>query len=134
MTDWTWISADLLHLIHDEQIAEHGGLPGVRDENGLLSALARPQQLANYGEPDLAELAASYLFGLAKNHGYSDGNKRAAWAVARTFLLLNGYGVVTNGIDAVRMVEAVAASEFNESEVADWFRARLQKDKGQPHG
>lgn len=129
MTDWTWISAELLHLIHDEQIAEHGGLPGVRDKNGLLSALARPQQLANYGKPDLAELAASYLFGLAKNHGYSDGNKRAAWAAARTFLLLNRYAVVTNGIDAVRMVEAVAASEFSESEVADWFRARLQKDK-----
>lgn len=127
MTSWIWISDLLLYVIHDRQIVDYGGLPGIRDENAILSALAKPQQHANYGTPDLAELSADYLVGLAKNHGFNDANKRTAWATARTFLLLNGYSLAKNGLEAVTMVEDVASSQMSLGEVTIWYRARIQK-------
>ncbi len=125
MTAWKWIDPKTVQAVHEYQLAEHGGLDGVRDGGLVDSALARPQNLAAYGEPDAADLAAAHAYGLAKNHGFSDGNKRTAWVAARLFLADNGYVLRFDGIDAVWMVEALAAGTLNEAEVAEWFRARI---------
>jgi death-on-curing protein len=125
MTAWRWVRADVLFAIHDRQIAEHGGLDGIRDLGAVESALARPQNHANYGEPDAAALAAAYAFGLARNHGFSDGNKRTAWIAARLFLADNGFDLTFDPADAVRTVEAVAAGSMPEGDLAEWFRQRM---------
>jgi death-on-curing protein len=125
VTAWRWVSAQVVYAIHDRQLAEHGGLDGVRDEGAMQSALARPQNLAAYGGPDVADLAAAYAYGLARNHGFSDGNKRTAWVVARLFLADNGYRLRFDPVDAVRTVEAVASGTLPEDGLAAWFRDRL---------
>lgn len=125
MTAWRWVEASVVRAIHDRQLAEHGGLPGVRDESAIESALARPRNLAAYGEPDEAALAAAYAYGLACNHGFCDGNKRTAWVAARLFLADNGYRLRFDPADAVRTVEAVAGGTMAEGELAAWFRDRL---------
>jgi death-on-curing protein len=124
---WRWISKTALLLLHDESLAEHGGAPGLRDEGLLDSALARPLQLASYGEPppDLAALAASYGVGLAKNHGFVDGNKRAAFLAVGLFLAINGHRLVTSQADATLTMLAVAAGEIDEAAFAAWVRAHL---------
>jgi death on curing protein len=126
VTEWRWIDPQTIQAVHEYQLAEHGGLDGVRDLGLVESALARPQNLAAYGEPDAADLAAAYAFGLAKNHGFADGNKRTAWVAARLFLADNGYTLQVNGTEAVLMVEAMAAGTLDEPAVADWFRARMR--------
>lgn len=125
MTEWRWIAAALVYAIHDRQLAEHGGPDGIRDEGAVESALARPRNLVAYGEPDAADLAAAYAYGLARSHGFSDGNKRTAWIVARLFLADNGYHLQFDKIDAVKVVTALAAGLLAESELAAWFRERL---------
>ena len=115
----------VVQALHDRQLAEHGGLPGVRDVGALESALARPVNLAAYEEPDAGALAAAYAFGLARNHGFADGNKRTAWVVARLFLMINGVKLDFDKADALRMVLALAAGEIGEAEVAQWFRDRI---------
>lgn len=127
MTAWRWVSPEVLHAIHDRQIAEHGGPDGVRDSGTIESALARPRNLAAYSKPDAADLAAAYAYGLARNHGFVDGNKRAAWVAARLFLAHNGYRLRFDPADAVRTVEALAADTLDESGLAAWFRGRLEK-------
>jgi death-on-curing protein len=97
----------------------------LRDLNAVESALARPKNIAAYETPDAACLAAAYLFGLARNHGFLDGNKRTAWIVARLFLADNGCRLAFDPADAVRTVESVAAGRIDEAELADWFRRRL---------
>lgn len=126
MTDWRWVGSDLVHALHDRQLAEHGGPDGVRDPGAVESALARPLNLAACGTPDAADLAAAYAFGLARNHGFVDGNKRTAWVVARLFLADNGYRLRFDPVDAVKTVEALAAGSLGESQLAAWFRDRLQ--------
>jgi death-on-curing protein len=126
MTAWRWVGTDLVHALHDRQLAEHGGPDGVRDPGAVESALARPLNLAAYGTPDAADLAAAYAFGLARNHGFVDGNKRTAWVVARLFLADNGYRLRFDPVDAVKTVEALAAGSLSESQLAAWFRDRLQ--------
>lgn len=125
MTSWRWVDAQVVQAIHDRQIGEHGGLPGIRDQGAVESALARPQNLAAYGQPDAAALAAAYAYGLARNHGFSDGNKRTAWVVARLFLADNGYRLRFEAADAVRTVEAVASGDLAEKELLTWFQQRL---------
>lgn len=125
MKRWRWVRPDVVYAIHDAQLAEHGGPPGVRDEGALESALARPQNKAAYGEPDAAQLAAAYAFGLVRNHAFTDGNKRTGWVVARVFLADNGYRLQFDPGDAVRMVEALAAGKVSEAEAAAWFRERI---------
>lgn len=125
MTGWRWVDAAVVQAIHDRQLSEHGGLSGARDPGAVASALARPENLAAYGEPDAAGLAAAYAFGLARNHGFSDGNKRTAWVVARLFLADNGYRLRFDPVDAVRTVEAVAAGTMQEDSLAAWFRDRM---------
>ena len=121
-----WISKRALLLLHDESLAQHGGASGIRDEGLLESALARPENLAVYGSPDLAELAASYAFGLAKNHPFIDGNKRAAFLAAGLFLALNGQRLVVAQAEATVMVLDLAAGEITEEAFANWLRAHLQ--------
>ena len=125
MTEWRWVGVQVVHAIHDRQLAEHGGLAGLRDLHAIESALARPQNLAVYGAPDAADLAASYANGLARNHGFADGNKRTAWVVARLFLADNGLRLRFDPADAIKTVEAVASSGIPESVLAAWFRGRL---------
>jgi death-on-curing protein len=124
---WIWVSLEVALAAHQEQIAEHGGGEGVRDQGMLESAMARPQNLAVYGDPDAVELAAAYAFGIARNHPFVDGNKRTAAVVSETFLALNGYTVGATDAELVVAFIALAAGELNEEEMADWFRNHLQK-------
>ena len=88
---WNWVGPNVVLAIHDRQLAEHGGADGIRDLGAIESALARPVNLAAYGDPDAAEMAAAYVYGLAMNHGFVDGNKRVAWVTGRLFLADNDY-------------------------------------------
>ena len=112
--------------MHDEQIAEHGGLAGVRDLGLVLSALARSQNLAAYGNPDIADLAAAYALGIARNHAFLDGNKRTAWVVAETFLLKNGYELIAGDEVGVATMLAVAEGSMPEQEFAIWVRTYIR--------
>lgn len=123
---WRWIRDSSVLAIHDEQIAEHGGLAGVRDLSLLLSALARPQNLAAYGNPDIADLAAAYALGIARNHAFLDGNKRTAWVVAETFLLKNGYELIAGDEVGVATMLAVAEGSMPEQEFAIWVRTYIR--------
>jgi len=120
-----WVDKRALLLLHGESLAEHGGLPGLRDEGLLDSALARPLNLAAYGQPDLAALAAAYGVGLAKNHPFADGNKRVAFLAVGLFLALNGYRLNASQIEATQAMLAVAASEIDEAGFAAWLRQHL---------
>jgi len=122
---WSWVALDVVLAIHDRQIAEHGGLDGTRDAALVESALARPQNLAAYGEPDAADLAAAYANAIAKNHGFSGGNKRSAWVVARLFLRLTGTTLKFNPADAVALMLGVAGGTVSEAQLATWFRDRI---------
>lgn len=119
---WRWIDRRALVLLHGESLAEHGGGEGLRDEALLESALARPQHLAAYGQPDVAALAASYGMGLAKNHHFIDGNKRAAFLSVGLFLYLNGYRLVAPQAEATLVVLSVASGELPEHDFAEWIR------------
>jgi death-on-curing protein len=125
MADWRWVSHRAALTAHAEQIAEHGGGTGVRDMGLFESAMARPQQLEAYGEPDAAALAAAYAFGLARNHPFVDGNKRTANVVSLLFLLKNGWRVEADDADMTVAFIALAAGELSEDELADWFRQRV---------
>jgi death-on-curing protein len=125
MSDWKWVAMSVVQALHDRQLAEHGGLTGVRDQGALESALAQPLNIAAYGEPDAAELAAAYAFGIARNHGFADGNKRSAWIVARLFLMLNGIELAFDKAEALHMVLDLAAGKLTEEQVASWFRDRI---------
>jgi death on curing protein len=122
-TSWRWIDRSVLLLLHGESLAEHGGASGLRDEGLLDSALARPVNLAAYGEPDLADLAASYGVGLAKNHAFVDGNKRAAFLAVGLFLALNGHRLVASQADATLTMLHVAAGLLDDKGFAAWIRA-----------
>lgn len=119
---WRWVDKRLLLVLHDESLAMHGGLSGIRDEGLLDSALARPEHLAVYGEPDIAALAASYGVGLAKNHPFVDGNKRAAFLAVGLFLMINGRKLTASQVDATLTVLAVAAGEMDEVGLGEWIR------------
>ena len=110
---------------HAEQLVEHGGAEGVRDERLLDSAMARPRNLIAYGDPDAADLAAAVAYGIARNHPFADGNKRTAAVISETFLALNDYALVTSDAEVVVAFLALASGELSEAELADWFRTRL---------
>jgi death-on-curing protein len=121
-----WVPRVVVDSIHLDQLREHGGLPGVRDENALEAALARARQKWHY-EPtaDLAILAAAYGFGLARAHAFSDGNKRMAFVTMMTFLGLNGKDLSATELEVVEMMVSLAGGELTESALADWIRGRL---------
>lgn len=125
-SDLKWVSENTVLAIHDEQLAEHGGMPGVRDLALVQSALHRPQDLAAHGAPDIADLAAAYAYGISRNHGFLDGNKRTAFVVAYVFLLDQGYEMMASDQDAVTTMLAVAAGEMPEVELAVWFRGYIR--------
>ena len=122
--DWVWIQPAIAQAIHDEQLAEHGGGSGVRDAGLLESVLARPQQLAHYGEPppDVYALAAAYGYGLARNHPFIDGNKRTAFVVMLLFLYLNGYRIEATDAEKAMTMLKVAAGQIDEPTLATWLR------------
>ncbi|HMT44790.1 MAG TPA: type II toxin-antitoxin system death-on-curing family toxin [Chakrabartia sp.] len=126
--DWHWVALEVAQAAHLEQLAEHGGGAGVRDVRLLDSAMARPQNLAVYGEPDAAALAAAYAYGIARNHPFIDGNKRTAAVVSETFLMLNGYGLTATDAELVVAFLALAAGELSEDELADWFRLHIKEE------
>jgi death-on-curing protein len=125
----TWLTRRIIDVIHDAQIREHGGSSGVRDDGLLESALARPQQKWAYAEkPDWAILAAAYAFGLAKNHGYVDGNKRVAFMAAYVFVGLNEHEFDADETDVANTIERVAAGQVSEVALAAWFREHLHPE------
>jgi death-on-curing protein len=124
--NWRWVDRRALLLLHADSLAEHGGAVGLRDEGLLDSALARPLNLAAYGEPDFAALAASYGVGLAKNHAFVDGNKRAAFLAVGLFLALNGQRLVASQVEATTTMLAVAEGSLDEAGFADWIRRHTQ--------
>ncbi|MDB2397422.1 type II toxin-antitoxin system death-on-curing family toxin [Planktomarina temperata] len=131
MSEPTWINLRVIQAFHDRQINEHGGLPGLRDEGLLLSALSRPENAYHCSDskPDAAELAAAYGFGFAKNYPFNDANKRTALIAMRLFLRLNGYDLAASPEDKYKMIIRVAASNISENELAQWVRKHLEKMK-----
>ncbi len=123
---WVWVSKEALVLLHNESLSEHGGRAGLRDAGLLDSALNRPLNLLAYGEPDFADLAASYAVGLAKNHAFVDGNKRAAFLAVGLFLYLNGHRLRATQADATLTMLAVASGDITEVAFAAWLRQHAQ--------
>lgn len=117
-----WLGKAVVLAMHGRLLAEHGGTAGLRDEGLLESALARPQQLHSYGEPDLCDMAAAYSGGIVRNHPFVDGNKRTGFMSAYVFLAANGLRLTATEVDAVRVVTLLAASEIDEAEYAAWLR------------
>ncbi|OGR34342.1 MAG: death-on-curing protein [Desulfovibrionales bacterium GWA2_65_9] len=126
---WRWILPSTVLAIHDAQIADHGGLPGLRDLGLLESALARPKNLLAHASPsgpldapDVFDLAAAYAYGLARNHAFIDGNKRTAYVVARLFLLLHGRDLAAPDVERVLVFERLGQGELTQEELASWMR------------
>jgi death on curing protein len=124
---WVWIDPAVILAVHEEQLAEHGGAAGVRDAGLMDSALARPVNLAAYGDPDVAELAAAYGFGLARNHPFVDGNKRTAFVAVELFLALNGWALGATDADCVLTMLALAAGDIDETTFAAWLRDHIAR-------
>jgi death on curing protein len=133
-SDWVWINPIVILAIHEEQLAEHGGPPGVRDQALLDSALARAKNLALYGLPDgsapkASDPAAVYAHAIAKNHPFIDGNKRTALVAAELFLALNGFELQASDEECVMITLSLAAGEINETELAAWFEKKQKLAK-----
>ncbi len=123
-TSWRWIDRRLLETLHAESLSRFGGAGGLRDSGLLDSALARPLQLLHYSSsPDCAALAACYAFGLAQNHPFVDGNKRAAFLSLGLFLRLNGYALTATSVDATLTILALASGQLDQDQLAAWIRA-----------
>ena len=126
MSDIVWVRPDVVLAVHEEQLAEHGGSAGLRDEGLLHSALARPQNLAAYDDPGLAELAAAYAYGIVRNHPFVDGNKRTAFVVAELFLAMNGLTLEADDAVCVVIMLDLAAGNLSESDLAAWLARHLR--------
>lgn len=128
MAEIIWLLEDAVKTIHQRQIAEHGGTPGLRDEGLLKSALARPHNLLAYSEQylDFAQLAASYAHGIARNHPFIDGNKRTALIAARTFLLLNGRDLEASQEEKYQTFIRLAEGTISEQQLAYWIRQNIK--------
>ena len=122
---WVWVAEAVALAAHEEQIEEHGGGFGIRDLGLFQSAMARPLNLAAYGDPDIAALAAAYAYGIARNHPFIDGNKRTAAVVSETFVRLNAGRLEVDDPELVVVFLALAAGELSEEALADWFRERI---------
>lgn len=125
---WEWVELATVLTAHDQLIADHGGVPGVRDMGLVESALAGPQSLAAYGNPDVYDLAAAYGYGLARNHGFVDGNKRIAYMVTRLFLVLNGADMTARPEERVLVFEALGKGTVSREELAKWLRGELNDE------
>ncbi|MCC5663608.1 type II toxin-antitoxin system death-on-curing family toxin [Nostoc sp. CHAB 5784] len=129
MNDIFWLSEAVIKAMHKEQLAEHGGLPGIRDRNLLLASLDRPKNLFAYGEPTptVFELAAAYAFAFAKNHAFIDGNKRVAFVSMATFLILNGYSLEVPEKEVVLMIKRLSTDQETQESIADWIKENCIK-------
>lgn len=128
MKDFVWILDEAALAVHEEQLAEHGGLAGIRDLGAVQSALARPRNLVSYdGCEDLARLAAAYAYGIARNHGFADGNKRTALVTMDLFLMLNGYELISSPAENVLTILGVADGTLPEDELTSWVRNNIQE-------
>ncbi len=127
MNAWVWLDNAVILAVHDEQLAEHGGIPGIRDAGMFESAMQRAPNLALYGVPDFAELAAAYGLGLAKNHAFLDGNKRTAFVATELFLALNGYQLTADDVACTLTMLSVAAGDVDEAAFAAWIRQNSVK-------
>jgi len=122
-----WVLDEVVLSVHDEQLAQHGGLSGVRDHGAVESALARPRNLVAYEAcNDLARLTAAYAYGIARNHGFADGNKRTALVTADLFLMLNGYELVSSPAENVLTILGVADGTLSEEELTLWIRENIK--------
>ena len=130
MNEPEWVLREVVLMLHEQSLAQFGGSAGMRDEGMLDSALGRPQNLFAYGNPTLFDLAASYAFGLVKNHPFIDGNKRTGFVVAVTFLECNGRCFTADEVDAAVRTLALAAGEETEAEFAAWLKANSSKMRG----
>jgi death on curing protein len=122
-----WLTRDMVYAFHLRQLAEHGGGAGVRNKGALDNALQRPRNEYDYEKPDIADLAAAYAFGIARNHPFIDGNKRTALVTSFTFLYLNGYTVATQQTENAGVILQLADGSLSEGDLAKWFRANLRK-------
>ncbi|WP_082132148.1 type II toxin-antitoxin system death-on-curing family toxin [Luteimonas sp. FCS-9] len=129
MSDWLWLSRELITAMHEDQLAEHGGGVGIRDPGLLDTALAKPQQRLAYGNPspDLAALAAAYAHGIARLHPFIDGNKRTSLVAAETFIDLHGHRLDASDADCVQVWLQVASGDLDEATLAGWLRDRLRR-------
>jgi len=126
---WTWVGENVVLAIHEAQLAEHGGIAGIRDEGLLSSALARPHNLEAYGDnPDAAALAATYAFGIARNHPFLDGNKRTAFVVMELFLTLNGWLLEADDAACISMMLTLASGDLSENMLAKWLRGHIERE------
>ncbi len=132
MVEWRWIESRVILAAHAEQLAEHGGPDGVRDAGLLHSALARPLNLAAYGEPDVVALAAAYGFGLVRNHPFVDGNKRTGLVAIELFLALNGFELSADDASCVMTILDLASGALDEAGLGEWIRVHLEPLVGQP--
>ncbi len=127
MPKYSWIDPKTLKMLHEESLSDHGGSRGVRDIGLFESAMSRPENLAHYNEEaDIADLAASYAYGLAKNHPFVDGNKRAAFLSIGLFLGINGYRLTATPVDAIKTILAMASSNMSEEELGSWIRENMK--------
>ena len=127
--DWTWVADSVVYAIHEAQLAEHGGIAGIRDEGLLSSALARPQNLAVYGEDvDAAALAAAYAFGISRIHPFLDGNKRSAFVVMELFLNLNGWVLEADDTTCISIMLTLASGKTDEMVLAKWLRGHIAQE------
>jgi death on curing protein len=125
---WIWVAESVVLAIHEAQLAEHGGMAGIRDEGLLASALARPHNLEAYGDDvDAAALAAAYAFGIARNHPFLDGNKRTAFVVMELFLDLNGWTLEADDAICISMMLILAAGKLSEEMLAKWLRGHIER-------
>lgn len=124
MSEPRWLTRPAIEIIHDEQLAEHGGAAGLREGGLLESALARPRNIHGYGESDLCVLAAAYAAGIVRNHPFVDGNKRTGFLAAYTFLAINGLELDAPEAEAVVMTLDLAAGTLPEQGFAAWLRDR----------
>jgi death on curing protein len=127
MTEYRWLDREIILAIHEEQLAQHGGGVGIRDEGLIDSALGRPQNVAVYNpDADLCDLAAAYAYGIAKNHPVIDGNKRTAYVAMELFLIEHGMMLVAEDGDAVVTFLGLAAGEISEEQLAAWIRGNVE--------
>ena len=122
-----WLNTEIVTAIHLRQLAEHGGGVGLRGAGLLDPAIQRPINKAQYGEPNLGDLAAAYAYGIARNHPFIDGNKRTALVASFTFLYLNGYRVNTTQVENLQVFLALASGTLPEDQLSGWFKSNLQK-------
>ncbi len=127
MAGFKWLQKRAVLEMHARQLAEHGGGQGIRDEGLLNSAIQRPIDKCNYGNPDDADIAAAYAFGIARNHPFIDGNKRTALVASRAFLLYNGFQITATKEDRLNTFLSLASGTLTEDELSSWFRSHLLK-------